>query len=126
MQSPQIGFTNRWKENLEERRLLQEKLQVRRFILFTVSISVLISFVLILITAFTASPANWLVALIRNFTDLSIHWNQTQSTVSFYLRALPPIIPISLWIILTSGFSLLTLAWIGTMWRISKQGVYSK
>ncbi len=124
--APAPGFSHRWQASLVERRRQQQKLQERRLLLFLVagaSASLLMLFVYLFVTT---TPAGLMIEVFETVTSLLVTWNHAQQTVLPVIEALPPIIPVAFWILLTSGIALLSVVWAVAVWRISPKGVHSK
>lgn len=126
MVSPAPGFSQRWQDSLAERRARQQRLQMRRFFLLLSSATFTLLLALIALALFSRSPIEWLIVAATHVTRLVVTLSQIQENFLFVLRLLPPAIPLAFWIILTGSLSLLSLAWVFMMWRISTQGAYQK
>jgi len=126
VESPQAGFSQRWRASLGERRLRQQARQIRQFflILMTAALFTLLMLVITLLT--TTSPLNLLVSVYQSLIRLVIEGNHIQHVFLPLLGSLPPVISIAVWIILSSVLGLLSILWIGSVWRISHLGVFQK
>lgn len=124
--SPQPGFTNRWNADLAERRIYQQKLQTRRTLLGFGSAAVVLFFVLLGYLTWNAEPVDWLVTLmnvgLRTLSDLQ-HFQQAALT---WFNAVPLSIPLTLWILISTGVVILVTGWLFTLWRIAMQGATTK
>ena len=129
MISPEPGFTGRWKANLAnnlQEQQMQQVFKLRRFFLYLGTANVLTMILLVAFIVINGSPVNWLVSTLNQLLGLSIWLGQTQHFVVSLIQALPPIFPITFWIILTSGLSTLALIWVVSLWKISIQGEITK
>ncbi len=124
--APSPGFSHRWTSSLVERRRQRQKLQERRLLLFLVS-GALASLVMLFIYLFTTTtPAGLVIELFETVTYLLVAWNHTEQAILPVIETVPPVIPVALWILLTSGVALLSVVWAVAIWRISPKGVHSK
>ncbi len=123
---PAPGFTGRFQARLAERRALQHQLQARRFVVIITTASLLTLFALTAYLAFTTSFATLLVNAFGLATRLVIQWNNVQLVIRSLWHALPPYIPVAIWVILSTGLGLLGLAWAVSLWRISAKGVTNR
>ena len=121
--SPAPGFSQRWKESLVERRILQQKVQARRFLLFITTASLLSLLALLGYLLATWSPATLVVDLFQSITQLFIGWSQAQQLIQSLWQSLPTAVPIAIWIIVSTTFAVLGLIWVLSLWRISLKGV---
>lgn len=126
MASPVPGFSQRWRASLAERRARQQLLQMRRFLLLLISAAFVLMLILAALALFSGSPAEWLIAATVNVTGAIVRINQTRELFSSLLRALPPAVSVAFWILFSSSLSLLSLAWVFILWRISIQGARQK
>jgi predicted anti-sigma-YlaC factor YlaD len=125
MISPRPGFTSRWKNNLEIKMQEQHMRQVfnlRRFFLYLSTANVLTMILLVSFIMINGSPVNWLVSTLNQLLIITSWLGQAQHFVVSLIQALPPIFPITFWIILTSGLSTLALIWVVSLWKISIKG----
>ncbi|MCJ7623047.1 MAG: hypothetical protein MUO76_06065 [Anaerolineaceae bacterium] len=125
MLSPEPGFTSRWQDNLTKKLQEQQMRQVfklRRFFLYLGTANVLTMILLVSFIMISGSPVNWLVSTLNQLLELTVWLGQTQHFVVSLIQALPPIFPITFWILLTSGVSTLALIWVVSIWKISFQG----
>ena len=129
MISPEPGFTSRWKDNLAKKMQEQQMRQVfklRRFFLYLGTANVLTMILLVSFILINGSPVNWFVSTLNQLLDLTIWLGQAQHFVVSLIQALPPIFPITFWVILTTGLSTLALIWVVSLWKISFQGEIAK
>jgi hypothetical protein len=123
MVAPSKGFTQRFQVRLAERLELQRLLQVRRFFLFLAGATGLVFLVLVAIFLIAGSPVTWLGTILESVTNLFLFGSQVGKVLISLYFALPPSIPIALWVILTSAICFLALIWATALWRISIKGV---
>lgn len=122
MASPQAGFSQRWHASLAERRQIQEKIQIRRFLIILFSSSAAILVLLAGMILISSTPIDWIAAGIKSlFTVLFAATTTTQEVLS-WLSVLPASIPLIVWIVGTSSLAILSVTWMYFMWRISKKG----
>ncbi len=124
--APAPGFTRRWNTGLVERRRQQQKLQERRLLLFLVGGAAASLLMLLAFLFATTTPAGLLVSVFETITNLLVTWTFAQQAILPVVEDLPPAIPILLWILLTTGVALMSVAWVVTVWRITPKGVHSK
>lgn len=121
--SPRPEFANRWKADLAERRIYQQKLQTRRTLLGFGSAAVVLFFILIIYLTWNAAPVDWLVTVmsvgLRTLSDLQ----HLQQAALIWLNAVPLSIPLTVWILVSTGVVILVAGWLFTLWRIAMQGV---
>lgn len=122
--APRQGFTLRWKENLAVRRELQQK-QIRKLLLLLTSGSLFILLVFIVYLAVNVSPINIVGSILEGLAYLIVMVNRIQR-ISILLPALPRLIPVGLWISISTTASLLSLLWVFSIWKISTKGVTQK
>ncbi len=119
--SPAAGFTERWKEKLEHKRVLQNQWQIRRF------------FLSVLIGAFISLGGLVAVLSLANFsiTDLlvpvatfiaGLFTLAGNAQVALGLNISAPV-SVILWVMATSSVCLLVFGWVYVLWRISSRGV---
>ncbi|HEX2978683.1 MAG TPA: hypothetical protein VHO48_00315 [Anaerolineaceae bacterium] len=123
MAAPAPGFTSRWQNSLAERRALEQKLQIRRTMLY-LTLGALAIFTLLMIkTLANTSPIDWAVNLVSLILRAVSGLSSAQTFLSTWFSAVPLTIPLVIWVVLTSAFALLALGWLFTLWRITRQGV---
>jgi hypothetical protein len=123
MATPPLGFSQRWRSSLAERRILEEKLQIRRFLVLLCSVIGIVLLILLGLVLATSSPIGWFISGIQSMFSLAFQITNTTKNILSWLYILPASIPIVVWVVLTSSLSILSLVWIYFMWRISKKGV---
>ena len=126
MVSPQPGFSQRWRASLAERRLRQQARQIRQFFLVLLGAALFTLLLLVITLLITTSPLNLLISAYQSLIRLVIQGNHIQHVFLPLLGSLPPVIPIAAWIILSSIMGLLSILWVGSVWRISYLGVFQK
>jgi hypothetical protein len=124
MVRPAPGFSQRFSASLAQRRAYEaHRRQVRRLIL-GLSLGVIATAALLIGVIFAvASPVDLLVQVTGFITSVIVVWNRVSR---FLIAALQQPVVLVIWILLTSGVSLLAFGWLFTLWRISLQGVEQK
>ncbi len=120
--SPRSGFTNRWQADLASRRIYQQKLQTRRTLLGFGSAAVLLFFVLLGYLAWNAAPIDWLVTLMNAGLRILSNLQHLQQVALTWFSAVPVSIPLTAWILVSTGVVFLVAGWLFTLWRITMQG----
>ncbi len=120
--SPRPGFSERWKVTQAERRAIQHRRQNRIFLLSSFAGAAVCLgglYAVLRITNFTF--ADLLVFLARVAAGLIGFFDQARVFLGVNVSG-----PLSLifWILVSSGFCILVLIWIYTLWRISFQGAF--
>jgi len=126
VESPQAGFSQRWRASLAERRLRQQAQQVRQFFLILLAAAAVTLLLLAITLLTTTSPLNLLVSAYQTIIRLVIQGNQIQHVFIPLLQSFPLVLSIPTWIILSSILGVLSILWIGSVWRISHLGVFQK
>ncbi|MEJ5201185.1 MAG: zf-HC2 domain-containing protein [Anaerolineales bacterium] len=119
--APRQGFTKRWKENLAARRAFQQQ-QTRRLLLFLITGSLLVLLAFIIYLATNISFVNMIGSLLEGLAYLIVIVNRIQR-ISVILPTLPRVIPLGLWILISTSASMLSLLWVFSIWKISTKGV---
>jgi hypothetical protein len=126
MAAPRVGFANRWKSSVGERRLREQRKQAWRLFLSCsgAAAAVFVFFVVYLFS--TTTPVEWIqagvrmvsssVGLVGAFRDVTMTW----------LQYTPPALNVALWISLALTFCALTFLWVFALWRTSLGGVFHK
>jgi hypothetical protein len=123
MISPQPGFSLRWSASLAERKM-QQQLRNAKQLFFGLLAASFLSLLMLAITMIaTTSPINLVLSVFHVITRILIEGSQIQRVLIPILRSLPPVVPIGLWVILSSTFSILSLVWVFSMWQITTHGV---
>jgi anti-sigma factor RsiW len=123
---PAAGFNQRWRTGMAERRVAQQRRQVRRFLSGAVFGSLVSLLLLVSQILMSESPLNLMVMTFRNIIHFANEISQTQAIALTWLRTLPPILPLAGWIIISASFSVIAVIWAISVWRISSRGVSSK
>ncbi len=126
MVAPLPGFSQRWQVSLVERRAVHQRHQARMLFLTLVGAAVLLLLLLALHILATSTPVQWVIAGFQSTFSLFSTWNKIQDFILELFDFIPPVVPIALWVLLTSGISILTLVWIISLWRIYAQGASQK
>jgi hypothetical protein len=126
MVAPLPGFSQRWQVSLVERRAVYQRHQARMLFLTLVGAAVLLLLLLALHILATSTPVQWVIAGFQSTFSLFSTWNKIQDFILELFDFIPPVVPIALWVLLTSGISILTLVWIISLWRIYAQGASQK
>ena len=127
--SPEItvkpGFTRRFMDSLPERKARRQRSLARR-LFWGLALSGGMTFLAAAI-AFIAvkSPVALLVDFISGFLNLSTTISLVQSTLQRWLQISPLPLTIALSLVVISWISLISTAWVFTMWKINQQGVQS-
>ena len=109
-----------------ERHAIHQRHQARLLFLVLAGAALVLLLLLALHILATSTPVQWLVAVFQSTFSLFSTWNKIQDFILELLNFIPPVVPIALWVLLTSGLSVLTLVWIISLWRISSQGASQK
>jgi hypothetical protein len=123
MVAPQPGFTQRWRAGLAERHARQEAAQVKKVLIAILSATGVTLLLLGIVLFQTATPVNLLVTVFEGATRFIIRANQFQRIIIPWLETVPLILPVVAWIAFSSIFSLLTLFWVYSLWKIFTKGV---
>jgi len=126
VESPQSGFSQRWYASLAERRLKQQTQQIRQVFLILLTAAVVILLLLAITLITTTSPLILLVSAYQTIIRLVIQGFQIQHVFIILLNSFPLFLSIPTWIILSSIVGMLSILWIGSVWRISHLGVFQK
>ena len=129
MVSPAPGFIQRWQVELSNRlqqQQLQQMFRVRRFFLY-LGTAIIITLILLIAFVLTSrTPVDWMVGTLNQILEITSWLSVAQNFTVSLIQALPPIFPAAMWIIVTSGFSILALIWVVSLWKISNQGEVTK
>lgn len=117
MVAPAPGFTQRWQASLVERRAREQRRQAWR--IFGILLSTALFFLLVLAgyLMVTTTPAEWLEAVFRVASSSEVFIQMTIYTLQNWLANTPLALHIALWIYLTFTLCVLSLAWVGIVWR---------
>ncbi len=120
MMRPAPGFNQRFSASLAQRRALAAHQRQIRNIILGLSISVIATALLLVVVIFAStSPVDILVRTTEIITGLIGWWNRASRLL---IAALQQPVALAIWVLLTSGISLLAFGWLFTLWRISLQG----
>ena len=124
--APMPGFSQRWLASLPARRLREQQRQARKFVLFLTGAAALSFILLVGLMILDQSPLDWIIGGLHTIAQVTIQLKQIQLVIISIIKSLPPFVPVIAWIFLTLPLGLLSLTWIGALWRISAQGVGEK
>jgi hypothetical protein len=124
--SPVPGFSQRWKNSLAERRALQQKAQVKKFFRYLTAFTLISVMGLLFTVICGTSPVNILAMLLRNGVTLLLLVRRVESIINLVLRSVPLYVPVIIWMLVSTGFSLAALAWGASMWKFVVKGVNAK
>lgn len=120
--SPPLGFAVRWQKGLADKRIAQHKKQVRKIFFFLI-LGIFITSVMLLIYAITSSGlSNTLTTIIKEMVTLTLSVITIVRVVRPLLEILPPVIPIGAWALFTTTFTVMALAWLAAIWRVTVKG----
>lgn len=121
---PAPGFSLRFTASLAQRRAIQAHRRQIRNLILGLSLSVMATAVLLAVVIFAvASPVDLLVRTTEVITGLIGWWNRVSRLL---IASLQQPVVLVIWVLLTSGISLLAFGWLFTLWRISLQGAEQK
>ncbi len=124
--APAPGFTDRFLERLEARRIAQRRRNFWGVILFTLAgLGMIAMLVAPLVSRIADTPAEW-ISLLAGLIIFVLSSIQALVQVGFVLlRVVPGFIPPYLWLIPASGAAGLSLLWAVSIWRLTRaaQGV---
>lgn len=121
---PAPGFNLRFTASLAQRRAIQAHRRQIRNLILGLSLSVIATAVLLAVVIFAvASPVDLLVRTIEVITGVIGWWNRASRLL---IASLQQPVVLVIWVLLTSGISLLAFGWLFTLWRISLQGAEQK
>ena len=119
--SPAPGFTQRWKENLAQRRELEYRQQTRRFF-FTVFIGALVALGgLVAVLSLTNFSITDIMMPVAAF--IASLFSLASDAQMFLGGSVNGPLSVVLWILVSSSVCLLIFGWIYALWRISSRGV---
>ncbi|NPV77477.1 MAG: hypothetical protein HPY59_14040 [Anaerolineae bacterium] len=123
--SPPSDFTARWQSSLAEKRVVQHKKQIRKIFLFLIMGILITSAMLVGYAVASTGLANVLVAMIKELVTLSMSLVKIAQVIRPLVDILPPVISAGAWILFTTTFTVMALAWIVAIWQITVKGVYN-
>ncbi len=124
--APAPGFSQRWKNSLAERRAREQKAQVKRFLRYLIGINILTFMGLLLVLFLGTSPVDLLATVLRSSVMLLLFVGRAGNIFNIILRSLPPYVPVLIWVLTSTGFSLAALAWGFSIWKYVIKGVNAK
>jgi hypothetical protein len=125
---PPEGFTQRWQAGLQQRLedlRMQQVLQVRRFFLYLGAATVVSLALFILMVTLGGGLDQWLLDTANRLQTANQWVGDLQSLLFTLLQITPPVLPLALWITITTVFSALAMIWIVSLWRLTIKGVNS-
>lgn len=122
--APAPGFSQRWRASLEDRRVSEQKRQVRRFLFFLIGALLLSGLSLAAHYLVLSSPVTLLVTAMQTVAMILICLSHIQDVLQWFLRVIPPAILITTGILLASSLSIFSSVWVATMWWFTTQGVH--
>jgi hypothetical protein len=124
MIDPSANFIEKWNMQLHNRKLHSSAIQARKMLLFSFAGTALALVIAIGLTMVLTSPVDLIIRIVNSMNNLILFINLLRSFSTMVFEIIPPIIPLYYTLVITSTFCLLTLLWIFSIWRLSKQGVY--
>jgi hypothetical protein len=123
---PAAGFSHRWAASLPERRFKAQQQQVKKFLRYLIGIT-LISFIGLVITVLIGtSPLELLSGALHTGMVVFLYGKHIQNLLLVTMHSVPLILPVTLWILITTGFCLTVFVWGGTMYRYVIKGAPAK
>ncbi len=120
MAQPAPGFSERFSASLAVRRARQAHLRQIRNLILGLSLCLIVCAIVLVGLIFSAtSPVDILVRINGGIVKTIAWWNQAEAVLLVALQQ-PAILVI--WILLTSGISLVAVGWLFSLWRISLHG----
>jgi hypothetical protein len=123
---PSANFIERWNLQLENRKIHARTMQARKMLLFSFAGTILALLMASGLTMVLISPTDLIISLVKSFNNLVLFINLLRTFSTMVFKVIPPIIPFYYTFVITSTFCLLTVLWIFSIWRFSKQGVSTK
>ena len=123
---PSQGFSQRWQNSLAERRSRIQKEQIKRFFKYLVGINLFSFAGLILTFILGTSPLDLLSGFLQNSITLFLYGKQIQNLLIVAFNSMPLLVPVVLWILVSTGFCLAVLVWGGAMYRFFIKGAVTK
>ncbi len=127
--TPAAGFATRWQKTLQnklEEERMKQVLQVRRFFLFLGTANLLALLLLVIFFIIGGGTFNWLSDTINRLSTATQWFDNIKGFLFALLHITSPALPLTIWIIITTVFSILALIWVVSLWRITFQGVKSR
>jgi hypothetical protein len=123
---PSANFIENWNLLLDNRKIHASTMQARRMLLFSLIGTVLALLVAIALTIVLTSPADLIIGLVKSLNSFILFINLINTFSTMVFEVIPLIIPFYYTLVITSTFCLLTLLWVFSIWRLSKQGVMTE
>jgi hypothetical protein len=123
---PKPGFTQRWAAYLQNRRAEVTNQQTRKLMLIIVIMLILTLGSSISVLLVSTSPVSIFTGLVALITRTVITINDAVQIALSLVRVMPPIIPISLWVLFFSAISVLSLIWAIALWKFSTKGALTQ
>jgi predicted anti-sigma-YlaC factor YlaD len=124
MVRPAPGFSQRFTTRLADRRARQDHQRQVRNLILGLSLGLIATAALLTVIIFNVtSPVDFLVRATEVITSFIGWYNRASRAL---IASLQQPVVLAVWILLTSGVSLLAFGWLFTLWRISLQGAEQK
>jgi hypothetical protein len=116
--TPQPGFTKRWQATLAKKRAARQRRNAWLVGGFCLVIALIGLGILYFPLLANLSPGVLLTNVLFTATTLLVKANQAREIVEVLLSGVSPVFPLAVWVLGATGFCLLSLAWVVTMWKI--------
>jgi hypothetical protein len=126
MVAPAAGFAQRWQSGLAERRASEQRRQAWRIFGGLLGAAMFILLVMAGYIIATTTPSDWLIAFIRNGESSRVFLQMAIYIVQDWFSTTPLAFNLALWIYLTITLCVLSLAWVGVLWRTKSVGVINQ
>ena len=126
MVAPAPGFSRRWKASLAERRALQHQAQTRRFLIILFSITLLSFLGLVITFVLGTSPVSMIATMLSSSVNLLLFARRAGNVFNNVFHSVPLFVPVIIWILSSTGFSLAALVWGASIWKFVIKGVNVK
>lgn len=123
---PAEGFSRRWSSSLAERRVKAQKKQIKKFLQFLIGFNLFSLLGLVLTVLIGTTPLDLLSYVLRTGMVVFMYGKQVQNLLMITLHSVPLVLPVVLWVLLSTGFCLTVFAWGGTMYRYVIKGAPTK
>ena len=124
--APAPGFSQRWKTGLAERRAREQKAQIKRLLRYLIGINILTFMGLLIVLFLGTSPVDLMASVLRSGVMLLLFVGRAGNVFNILLRSFPPYVPVLIWVLISTGFSLAALAWGFSIWKYVIKGVNAK
>lgn len=118
-----VGFSQRWQNSLEARRVAQKKQQTRIMILSFVATAVAVSITLGILLFPPISPVTVLVNLLSGLVKLVNAVTQFWFIVASFIKAAPKGLVLGLGMLVVIWVSITVIAWSVSLYRITLKGI---